>query len=1757
MQTSDSGQEYISISIDNTQAKNKAKETADSFSSIGESAERAGKRMDDAVERLGRQAAAQARYVAELNKQYSDQKDRIADLDKEILQHKELQELNRKEVEQLTKKYNEAKQAEGEWTTDAKNLKQQLDNAKQGYQQESDAIKDLNIEKQKATQQARNLQSESRKEAQSLKDTTQQLKEAKDAAAKIPTVNDQIAETMKTIGKLSAGYLSVKQAKAFLETSAKIRGELEQMQTQFEGLFGETEGGQLFGDVKGMAMSSGLYSTGALSQAAETLNVYGEETENIMPLLREFGDIAMGNEQKMDSLATALGRVEMEGKLSSLTLRTMTRAGFNPLEEMARKTGTSIEVLRQRMKNGEITTEQVKEAFKSATSEGGKYYNMTNKLSGGIKVEQQRLELMIKGVYDKWGAEHESLILGSIKLRQWVVQNIGTIAKWLGVLITTYGTYKAAIITLNAVESAQAAGYVTKIRLLRLMAAAQAALNTVVSMNPYVLAATALGALTAAVIAFSHRSSIAADATSDWNAREKSIAQQHERRKEKLNELLQKIQDETSSEYERQDALNELKRMLPSVFKKYDTWISLQNQLAQATAQANEQLQQQNILEGGNATYSKDTTLLKRLKQYRDAQNKMFNGDETKKLKIALIRDYPQLFTDNPKTQKSMKENPGVYSGVSFKGQGTFETTWHATNQLIKTVSSNVEKGVKETNKKLATAWDATLQNKSNKQINAMAKFYAGKLAEFNRGNKTGTKTTVRKVNGQTVYTESTTPAKNPKAYIEFKDATGTTVRLTKAEVQRRLSELRKQQNVARNNAGRDYLKEAQTSLAKAQKAERDVIKNRKNYRSSEAYEMALANAKKAVEDAQSVVERRSQGSDLTKQDKAAARKNKSAAKAAAAKKAKEEKERQREAIAADKSQNKQTEEDQRYQQEQEKDAKQNAYAIEQATIDGMEEGEAKKLRQAALNHQKEKDQLDEQERELYEQKVEHAKALWEADPKSKGAGFWSTHTRDKKTGLVSGIAPLTDEETSGIDAQRKSEDIRYGNEVQQILQQSMDSLIEYYKNFGTLEEQRYAIAKDYDEKIAKATTEGEKKSLEAQKQRDLATAGANSLANDIDWSHTFEGVGNVLGDIARQTLEKVEKYMNTDEFKRQKPSDQKAYIDLRDKLQQETGGQMTSPFNFGQWGRIAKQVKDYQQSVRTLQEKTKAHSDAVKELQEAERRLKNANTDMAKTIEQNNMDVARDKVNVTGEQVEAARSDTQKKQQQLNDSTTKAANGLNNFAAALQQMNSGSLHDFANGVTKLITGLVGGSKSVGKSLEELGGKIGGIVGAILQILDALGDDPKGFINDLFERITTAVEAILSDLPDLVGSIIKDVGTLGGSIIEGFGEMFGAKEGWIYGSNAKEVKKITEELTKSNDALKTSIDSLKETIENENGINTITDTQKALQAQKKVNENQMSILEAQMGYHGHHHSNAYYWGLGDNNYALFNRVLADYASRHPEAQTTTNSVYSLGDIYKLTPEQMNEIRTNLADVWTSMLKIGKYDKSEYWTAYADLAGKTDEITNTLREKLTGITFDSMHDDFVDKLMDMENKASDFTKDVNKQFAKGLLNFSIGTKLDSRLKQWWQNWADTMEQQSGNLTESQINNMRSEYEAFVSEGMQIRDRVFKVTGYDKDSYSQDSSKSVLEGVTQDQVEELNGRMTSVQINLDKIAQQIQEDYKQNGTMLATVQDIRSIMDDLLDLQNDQIGHLQKIETYTSELPGMSEKLEKIRKSVEHL
>lgn len=1730
----DNGAENFVIEIDNSKLEKDAQRAASLIEGIGDAAVRQGERLDKSASEL-------PRLIEELNKAYEEQKRTISDLDKQILEHKQLQELDKKEVQELKAAYEEAKKAKGEYA--AQNEKKAYEEAQKAVQAEADAIKQLNLNKQ---------------EYQHLnRQTIESIKEFRSEAYKIPTVNEQIAESMKTVAKLSLGYLSYEGANKFIAKAAEVRSEIEMLQTQMDGLFGEDAGGKIFSGLKEMALNSGIYKTTGLSQAAETLNVYGEETEDILPLMQQFGDVAMGNDQKLQSLANAFGRVTTQGSLSSLTLRTMIRAGFNPLDEMARTTGKSMQQLRQEMSNGQITVDRVREALKSATSEGGKYYNMTEKLSGSIKGEQQRLASMIAGVYAKFGEEHEDLIKSSLKLRQALVAHYEDIGKAIAMLVGTYGTYRAAVIANGAVEAAMNAHYVTKIRLLRLAAVAQAAFNRVLMMNPYVLAATALGGLITAIALYSKKSTVAEEAAKRWNEREKEQTEQHEKRKNKLNELLSKINDETASEYDRQDALVELKKILPSVFSKYDNWIELQKKLAETTAKANEQLQLQNAIQTGVGNYKKDADKLNLLKKYRDA----LAGGSKKELEDArrnVMQKYPELFTDDKETQAEMrKSGEFAKSLMPLKGQGTFETTWHAVNELIKQTQANINKGTGGLQKKLSTAWDSSLFRKSEKELDANLAFYEKELKRFQAANKP----TIKRTRTKSGMSEEVVKPTNPKDFIAFKDSMGNTILLTEDEVKRRIKKLKAEKNVSANNRGRDYLKEAQDELRKKQEAERRVIANRKKYRTAEAYEADLNKAKLAVKDAQATVDRREQDKGLKSQDRKGA-----SERAKAAREAKLQAERE------DKAQNKITEEQYKYARQTAKRAEANELLAQQAVVDAMAEGSKKKLAQLDIDHKKELAAIDEEARQLYEAKVEHQKELWEADTKNKGKGFWTSHKRDANTGLVSGVDALTEEESKGVKAKRQSENVRYGKEVQETLRQSVDAMIGYYKQFGTLEEQRYAIAKEYDEKIAKAQTDGERRSLEAQKKKDLATAGANSLANEIDWSQTFEGVGNVLGSVAKETLRKVEEYMQTAEYKQLKPSDQKAYADLREKLTKETGGSETSPFNFKQWGTIAQQVKEYQNSVQALQRITEEHRQAVNELQKAEKNLSESTDDASKQVAQAAVDAAQAKVDATGQAKEDAQKAATEKQQQLTDSTSKATNGMRNFTSALQEISGGSLYGFANGITKLITSIGGTSKSLG----ELGGKVGGIVGAILQILDALGDDPTKFIDDILEKVTNTVEKILADLPNLVGHVIQDVGTLVGSVIEGVGGIFGAKDGWLYGSNEWRVKEVTERLTKSNDALKTSIDQLKDAIDKENGVNAITDTQRALQAQRSVNENQRKMLEENMGMHGKHHSNAYYWGKDSwffNNpfytnllrkaginvpdgYSKINSILQDFKKRTPTADTKLDKVGSLDDMYKLTPEQMNEIRTRNAELWTHITTVGKYDMSKYWNAYADQAGKTAEIADKLREKLTGITFDSMHDDFVSKLMDMQNKAKDFTKDINKQFAKGLLNFSIGTQMDAKLKEWWKNWADTMQKQSGDLTDTQIDNMRREYEAFVSEGMRIRDKVFKVTGYDKETYAQSSSSASLSGITQDQGQELNGRLSSIQIHVAEIAEAIQQEAERNKNVIFSLGDIRSIMNDLMDLQVQGLNHLEAIERHTSVLPQMNERIDKIRRNTEN-
>ena len=116
------------------------------------------------------------------------------------------------------------------------------------------------------------------------------------------------------------------------------------------------------------------YDKAGLLEAQRTMMSFGMSGEAAFSTLQQIGDIAMGDSQKMQSLALAFAQMQSTGKLMGQDFNQMINAGFNPLNEISKATGKSVGELKEEMSKGAISAEMVSEAFRSATSEGGLFY---------------------------------------------------------------------------------------------------------------------------------------------------------------------------------------------------------------------------------------------------------------------------------------------------------------------------------------------------------------------------------------------------------------------------------------------------------------------------------------------------------------------------------------------------------------------------------------------------------------------------------------------------------------------------------------------------------------------------------------------------------------------------------------------------------------------------------------------------------------------------------------------------------------------------------------------------------------------------------------------------------------------------------------------------------------------------------------------------------------------------------------------------------------------------------------------------------------------------------------------------------------------------------------------------------------------------------------------------------------------------------------------------------------------------------------
>ena len=296
------------------------------------------------------------------------------------------------------------------------------------------------------------------------------------------------------------GAFSVQQAAQFAKTVVDVRGEIEALEKSFVVLAGH-KGIPLFNEIRAFATDT-TFQLGDLAKGAQTLMAFNIEADRVMPILRQIGDISMGNVDKFNSLILAFAQMSSTGKLMGQDLLQMINAGFNPLTIISDKTGKSIAQLKKEMEQGGITSDMVADAFESATAAGGKFNGMLEDQSKGIKGLKSNLEGAWEEALNSIGEKNEEVIKGSIQGVTLLVQNYEKVGRVIAELIGVYGVYKAALITLNAVEAVQiqlTSGWtlaeLAHYKALVLVEKAQKLLNATILKNPYVAAAAAVVAL--------------------------------------------------------------------------------------------------------------------------------------------------------------------------------------------------------------------------------------------------------------------------------------------------------------------------------------------------------------------------------------------------------------------------------------------------------------------------------------------------------------------------------------------------------------------------------------------------------------------------------------------------------------------------------------------------------------------------------------------------------------------------------------------------------------------------------------------------------------------------------------------------------------------------------------------------------------------------------------------------------------------------------------------------------------------------------------------------------------------------------------------------------------------------------------------------------------------------------------------------------------------------------------------------------------
>lgn len=403
----------------------------------------------------------------------------------------------------------------------------------------------------------------------------------------------------------------------------------------------------------------------------------------------------------------------------------------------------------------------------------------------------------------------------------------------------------------------------------------------------------------------------------------------------------------------------------------------------------------------------------------------------------------------------------------------------------------------------------------------------------------------------------------------------------------------------------------------------------------------------------------------------------------------------------------------------------------------------------------------------------------------------------------------------------------------------------------------------------------------------------------------------------------------------------------------------------------------------------------------------------------------------------------------------------------------------------------------VERQFDEIGNTVGGTVGEIISAAGGIATSTLQMIDGIVTLANGSSEAMSSTAQAASASIqaVEKASVI--LAIIGAALQIATKIASLFGNSSMEYyESLKDELGAINEIYGDIIEKSKEKIVFGGGFAALESYREANDLLERQIENYRKLAEAggdarKTG----SHSYAYRANerLSGRSASGKSGVEAGKGRFEDISEVLGKNITKVQDLYNLTGEELYLVQTKFPEAWSKIPE----EITDSLQAIIDCREESEKLRDALNEAITGVSFDSFYNEFIDMLSDMDMSAEDMAENFGEYLRKSILAAMVAKNFQEDINKLYDKWVAAGEEDSlggMTITEDEARDIQDEYKKLVDAMVLARDNMSQAFGWDSSATSQDSSSRGFQTMSQDTGEELNGRFTALQVAGEEIKNQ---------------------------------------------------------------